>query len=670
MDQFLGYLAIGVTQGLVYALLALGIVLIYKGSRVINFAHPYFGLLAAFVCWWLTERGPLPLAEGSRPRFLLAAFLTLILIAANGFGVEHNIMRRLRSAPRLMTLVATIALAQGTVGFVVLIFARNETQFTTARSLPTVLPWHFGVGTRIVTGADIQVLLLVPLICIGLGAFFRFTKFGIGVRAAAENGDAARLLGISVDQVSQFTWVVGSILAGLAGLLITEVRGSLDVASLSTGFLVRGLAVALVGGLTSLSGAVVGGLIVGVGEAMVQWLTSPGKPLDFIGVSGGPELLLFILIVSFLFVKPGGLFGRREETEDKVAFIPTLRELPARLRNTLAAKTVRIIGWAFVGVALLVPLMTGSRTNNTLVRVVIFAIVGVSLTVLMGFSGQISLGHWGLVGVGAFTAANLFSRMHVPYLLTLVLTVLVGMVVSLVIGLPALRIRGLYLAIVTLSFNLACEYYLFKTKLVAKGTSGVLMEAPKLGPIDLDSGSQRPMFYFAVFCLGLSLLVARNLARSGTGRGFFSLRENEKAAATLGVHLTKYRLLSFAVSGGIAALAGAVYVTWFGIAQSEQFPTGISLVLVAMVMIGGLGSLSGGILGSFLVIGLPELLDFANDWVVSIGTGILLLVVIVRAPGGLAGLIALIKRAVVEAIDDLSKQTPAPAPPPEPARTQ
>jgi branched-chain amino acid transport system permease protein len=136
------------------------------------------------------------------------------------------------------------------------------------------------------------------------------------------------------------------------------------------------------------------------------------------------------------------------------------------------------------------------------------------------------------------------------------------------------------------------------------------------------------------------------------------------------VHLTKYRLLSFAVSGGIAALAGAVYVTWFGIAQSEQFPTGISLVLVAMVMIGGLGSLSGGILGSFLVIGLPELLDFANDWVVSIGTGILLLVVIVRAPGGLAGLIALIKRAVVEAIDDLSKQTPAPAPPPEPARTQ
>ncbi|MDQ1444687.1 MAG: branched-chain amino acid transport system permease protein livM, partial [Acidimicrobiaceae bacterium] len=619
MSQFLGYVAIGISQGLVYALLALGIVLIYKGSRIVNFAHPYFGLLAAFVCWWLTDRaGFMPFAGGTRPRFLLAALITVALIALNGFSIEHSIMRRLRGGPRLVTLVATIALAQGMVGIVLLLFARNFESFNTFRSLPTVLPWHFSVGTRVVTGADIQVLLIVPLICAALAGFFRFSKFGVAVRAAAENGDAARLLGVSVDRVSQFTWVTGSVLAALAGILITEVRGSLDVASLSTGFLVRGLAVALVGGLTSLSGAVAGGLIVGLAEAMIQWLSGAGKPLEFVG-GGGPELLLFIVVVAFLILKPGGLFGEREETEDKVAFVPTLRELPVRLQGTMAAKAVRVMGYAMLTVVLLIPLTTGPKTTGTLVLVTVFGMVGVSLTVLMGYSGQISLGHWGLVGVGAFAAANLFTRLHIPYLLTMVLTVLIGMAVSLVIGLPALRIRGLYLAIVTLSFNLACEYWLFKTHFLAQGTSGVFINGPKLGPLNLDDNSNRPIFYFAVICLLLSIVVARNLARSGTGRGFFALRENEKAAATLGVHLTRYRLLSFAVSGGIAALAGAVYGTYNGIVQSEQFGTGVSLVLVAMVMIGGLGALSGGPLGALLVFGVPSFLDFAIDCVVSIG---------------------------------------------------
>lgn len=656
MTAFAGYLAIGVSAGLVYALLALGIVLVYKGSRTINFAHPFFGLLCAYLTWWLASRGVLfgvtlvPFAADSGPRYAVALILGLVLIGLWGFGAERRVMWPLRSQPRLVTLVATIALAQGTFGTALILFNRNEDQASEFKRLPSLVTASVQVGSRIVTGADLQVLIVVPLVCLVLALFFTRSRFGVAIRAAAENGEAARLLGISAERVSTFTWVTGALLAGLAGILITQVRGVLDISTLSSGFLVRGLAAALVGGLTSLPGAVVGGLFVGVSESMLRWWTN-----DTPGVS---ETLLFVVIIAFLIFRPGGLFGQREETEDKVAFVPTLKDLPATLRNTAAAKAVSGSRWLFVGFAVLISLVTNSKTNGILTEVAVYAMVGVSLTVLMGFTGQISLGHWGLAGVGAFTIANLFTRAGLPWILSLPLVVLVGMLVSLVIGLPALRIRGLYLAIATLAFNLAAEFYLFKSRLLGGSTAGIVLDRPKYGPVDLGSTTNRPIFLFALVMLLLSILVARNLSRTRTGRGFFSLRENEKAAATLGVDITRYKLLAFAVSGGIAALAGAIYVTYLGFAESTTWTTGRSLILIAIIMIGGLGSLYGPILGSLIVIGLPLLLDFANDFVIAIGTGLLLITVIVRARGGLAGLVQRAKEGIVRGLVGF-EQTPS-----------
>jgi ABC-type branched-subunit amino acid transport system permease subunit len=658
VTAFAGYLAIGVSAGLVYGLLALGIVLVYKGSRTINFAHPFFGLLCAYLTWWLASRGVLfgvtimPFAADSGPRYALALVLGLVLIGLWGFGAERRVMWPLRSQPRLVTLVATIALAQGTFGAALILFNRNEDQASEFKRLPSLVTASVQVGSRVVTGADIQVLVVVPLVCLLLALFFTRSRFGIAIRAAAENGEAARLVGISAERVSTFTWVTGALLAGLAGILITQVRGVLDISTLSSGFLVRGLAAALVGGLTSLPGAVVGGLFVGVSESMLRWWTN-----DQPGVS---ETLLFAVVIGILIFRPGGLFGKREETEDKVAFVPTLKELPAKLRNTSAAKAVSGSRWLFVGFAVLISLVTNSKTNGIFTEVAVYAMVGVSLTVLMGFTGQISLGHWGLAGVGAFTVANLFTRAGLPWLLTLPLVVVAGMLVSLLIGLPALRIRGLYLAIATLAFNLAAEFYLFKSRLVGGSTAGIVVDRPKYGPVDLGSTTNRPIFLFTLAMLLLSILVARNLSRTRTGRAFFSLRENEKAAATLGVDLTRYKLLAFAVSGGIAALAGAIYVTYLGFAESTTWTTARSLILIAIIMIGGLGSLYGPILGSLVVIGLPLLLDFANDYVISIGTGLLLITVIVRARGGLAGVVQRVKEGSVRAL--VSFEQPAPRP--------
>ena len=662
MNEFIGWLALGVSSGFVYALLALGIVLIFKGSRILNFAHPYFGLLCAFLAWWFTDKASfppfswLPFDAGTRPRFVIGALLALLLIALNGWAIEHTVIRRLRGAPRLVLLVATLAVAQGALGTVQLLFERNQDQAETFRILPPLINAQFNIGIQTLTGADIQVFIVTAVVCLAAYIFFTRTKFGVAVRAAAENQEAARLLGIPANRVSSFVWVTGSLLAGVAGILITQVSPPLTLGTLSTGFLVRGLTAALIGGLTSLPGAVVGGVSVGIAESMLRWQTQ--------NTSGVPETILFLAVIAVLAFRPGGLFGQTEETEDKVAFVPTIRELPARLRQSVAAQGVRALSAVIVVFACALSFVSGEYMNGVFVTVIAYGMVGVSLTVLTGYTGQISLGHWGLAGVGAFTVANLFTRLHVPYLLALVLTVLAGMLVSLIIGLPALRIRGLYLAVATLAFNVAAEIYLFKTHLVGGSTAGIQVEAPKLGPINLDSNSNRPMFFFSLFVLLLSLIVARNLARTRTGRGFYALRENEKAAATLGVDLTRYKLLSFAVSGGNAALAGAVYVTYLGFAESTTWTTNRSIVLVSMVMIGGLGSLSGSIFGALVVFGLPLFFHNSNPWVVSIGTGILLIIVIVRARGGIAGLVQAGRTRLIGALDELAQEaTPATRPP-------
>lgn len=652
MSELLSYVILGVSRGLIIGVLALGLVLIYKGTRVLNLAQPFFGLLGAFLCWWFTSRaGFLPFEQDTRPRFVVAALLALVVVGLNGWSLERSLFRKLRRAPRLVSLVATIALAQGTLGIVTLLFNRNAQQAEEIRIIPTVLRTNFVVGDLGVTGGDIQAFVVIPLITIAAALFFRLTRFGVAVRAAAENGDSARLLGISVDRVAAFTWIAGSVLAGVAGILLSAQQGGLNTTTLSVGFLVRALAAALIGGLTSLPGALVGGLIVGVAESIIAGY--------FPSTIGLPETVFFAAVIAVLVLRPNGLFGQREDTEDKVAFVPALRELPARLRLSPFEPVLRRGSLATVLVfAVAISMVTGSRTNGILVNVVVYAMVAVSLTVLMGYAGVISLGHWALVGVGSFATANLFTKYNVPFALTVPLVVVIGMWVSVLLGLPALRIKGLYLAIVTLAFGYAAELYLFKSDQLAQGQTGVTIVPPKIGPLDLDDPSNRPLFLTGIVLLLGCIWVARNLGRSATGRSFFAVRENEKAAATLGVGLTQAKLVAFAISGGIAALAGVLHSLSIGNVNAVEYPAFTSIILVSMVMIGGLGSLLGPILGALLVFGLPLLVELDNPWIVPLATGALLLVVVVEAPGGAAGVIHGLRRMFLGSLVDIAEAEP------------
>jgi ABC-type branched-subunit amino acid transport system permease subunit len=677
VSAFFSFSVLGIIQGLTYSIVALGMVLIYKGSRTLNFAQPFMGLFAAFLCWYLTgnpnsvaykigaglETGPsfvrwlryplflFPFDPGTRPRFVIAAAWALVIIGFLAWRLEADVMRLLERAPRLVTLVATIALAQGFLGFTQIVFNRTQAQAEQGKSLPTVLPnaVHFGVGSLSVSAEYVQILIVVPLIAVVAAAFFKYTKFGVAIRASAENREAAQLLGISARRVSSFTWIVGGVLAGLAALLIVPARGNLDVSSLSTAILVRALAAALVGGLTSLPGAFVGGIVIGVAEFLTRWRT---------GTPGVPETVFFGIVIAVLIFRPGGIFGKREGIEDVVSFVPAIRDLPTKVRQLAVSQRVRATA---IGVGILlasaISLATGPFTNGVLTDVLVFAIAGVSLTVLIGYAGQISLGHFALVGVGALAAGNLYDHSPVPFPLVFPLVILIGMAVALVIGLPALRIRGPYLAVVTIAFALASSQWIFRSRIFARGTTGTTFTPRDYGWIDFTSDTNRPVFFFAFAMFLICAWVAHNFKQSRTGRSFFSLRENEKAAATFGVDLTRYRLLAFILSGGMAALAGAVFALRSGTGgvAAIDFPAETSLLLVAMVIIGGLGSLLGALLGAFLVFGVNPLLTAAFgggaawiQYLVILGAGTALILVITRARGGLAGLAFLPRDPVVQ----------------------
>ena len=686
MSEFFSFLVLGIIQGMTYGVVALGMVLIYKGTRVLNFSQPFMGLFAAFLAWYFAgtpgssvlgtgqgiETGPVAIKwlkypmflflfdVGTKPRFLVAAFWALVLIAFTAWRLEQDIMRHLEKAPRIIALVATIALLLGFVSTTSLLWNRTEEQASAPKALPVLLPegWSFQVGALRVTSSYVLILIVVPVLALAAGAFFKYTKFGVAIRAAAENREAAQLLGISARRVSSFTWIVGGFLAGVGALLIVPSRGSLDPASLSFGLLISALAAALIGGLTSLPGAFVGGIVIGVAEFLTKWRSS---------TVGVPALVFFGIVIAVLIFRPGGIFGVPERLAEVASLAPSMRELPRRLRQRGVTSRAR---WTFILVGIMLVSMasvaTGPFTNGVLIDVIVFSIVGVSLTLLIGYAGQISLGHWALVGVGAFAAGNLYDHSPIPFPLVFPLVFLIGMAVALVIGLPALRIRGPYLAVVTLAFALACYQFIFRLNSIAHGTTGVTFTPQKYGFLNFTSDTNRPLFFFAFAVFLACAWIAYNFKQSRTGRGFFSLRENEKAAATLGVELTRYRLLAFMLSGGIASLAGAVFVLRQGSVAALDFPVEVSVLLVAMVIIGGLGSITGAALGAFFLFGMQRLLSEALGdpvWIayaVQFAAGGALIAVLTRARGGLAGLFFLPRDPVVTGIvshDDETRGT-------------
>ena len=642
-DQ-LGLGMVGVTYGLQYGLLAIGLVLVWRSSRFVNFAQGQMGVLGSLVM------GKLVLDHGAP----YAVALVVALLFGAGFAalLERVFVQKLFDAPRLVLLIASIGIAQ--VAFSLGTFDVDWLpnpfllHLGSAR-YPVPVDSGWSIGRVGLTSAQVLTLVVAPLVVLALQLLFTRTELGRVIRAASSNPEAARLAGISVRRTSLLVWVIAGVLSTLTAVLQAPQVSGIDVSQLGPPLFVRGLAAALLAGMVDFRIALLAGVALGVVEQEV---------LVHVSSTASNVVVLGAILLAVLLRAPALARGVRTG-DDRVAEAVSRPPLSARLQQVSFARNVGRWGWALVVLVLLVlPGLPGLRTQGqaqSLVIIVGFALVALGLTVLTGWAGQISLGHVALLGVGAYSASEAVSHgWAIPLLLLFSGTVTA--VTAVVIGLPALRFRGLFLAATTLGLAVVAPTWLFRLGIFserATGNAAVPLKdlwLPGLGTLT----SLRQAYYVGVVVLLLVLLALAQLRRSGPGRALLAVRDNEGTAAAHGLPPLAVKVVALALSGFLAGLGGAVWSMGQPSGFSFQsFDPNLSLVVLGIAIIGGLGSLQGPVLGAFLVLGpsyLVQRLDTPGFR--AFFAGALLLNVLMYVPGGLTQVLESARRQLLRRIED------------------
>jgi ABC-type branched-subunit amino acid transport system ATPase component/ABC-type branched-subunit amino acid transport system permease subunit len=565
-------------------------------------------VLDAGVSWWLA----LPLA--------------LVMGAGVALGVEAGVMRRLYNRPRVVALVATIGVAQ-----LLLVARALIPEVERVSAFPTPLDRGLQVGTLLLRSEHFLVLALTPAAVLALTLFLNRTPTGLAVRAAAENPDAATLAGMSPRAISSVVWAVAGALAALTVVLIAPLQGqqvgTLDSTALGAGLLLRALAAGLVGRLTSIPLALGGGVAIGAIEAyLLNRGVSPGVV----------ELCLFGFVLVLVLLRPAPVSA---ESEARSAFDPT----PAPSRRTPIWLHPQVIGAAALVGAVVLPLVVSSSSSIFLLTGMVgYALVGLSLVVLTGWAGQVSLGQFAIAGVGAFTVAALVGR-GVALPAALIDGMVAGTLAALLIGLPALRVRGLFLTVTTLAFAVAAREWLFPSSLFSGSTGDATVD--RTSYLGIDLGDDRIWYWASLALLALAAVGVSRLRRSAAGRALIAVRDNETRAASMGLSPAMVRLGAFALSGALAAPARipppSAAIT-FG---PQDFRVEESFRVLAMVVIGGAGSVAGALAGAVYLIGVPAL--FGNTAVaVLLTSGLGILVLLLYLPGGLTSAARAASRAL------------------------
>ncbi|MCY3631260.1 MAG: ATP-binding cassette domain-containing protein [bacterium] len=687
----------GAIFGIVIGLLAMGIVLTFRSTKVINFAVGNLGLIGGGLF-------PLLVLQYNFP-FWVAVGLVLVMGALFGGIIELIVIRRLFRSPRVIVLVATVGVAQlcqvipftypdldvkGVVRYPVVTSASwhpfeglgmSEAQLWTVLVAPVVIAaagwallalrspesrsgrrtmwlwvWLGGLaatagllaliagggepkGLRI-AGAQLTILVVVPLIAFGLYLVLNRTWFGRNVAASAENADLSRLAGVNPKIVSTFVWVLAGLISTFAIVLLSGQSGSVSgVGGLGPTTLARAMVAAAIAGMTSFPRAMAAGIYLGIIEFTIRF-----NLLDH------PGLFDFLLLVAVL-VAVAMQRGQRLTTES-FSFTPKIPPIPSHLRQIWWVRHMNrlALGAGLVALILVPLIITQPSRQLSYASVLAFALCASSLTVVTGWSGQVSLAQMSFAGIGALFAAALarglemdfwfidFNAAAIPFAASLFIAPIAMALVATVVGVGALRVQGLMLAVTTLVLAIASMHYIYRRPIFSDGNARTVpfLRGDLFG---IDLASQRNYYYFCLVLLVVVLYVLTRLRRSGVGRGTIAVRDNIDAASAYTVSSTRMKLSAFALAGGIVGLGGAVLA---GLAQNipltERFFTvDDSIRLVGIVVIGGLGTIIGPVLGALWIEGLPSLFDsgVVSLFVSSIG----LLLVVMYFPGGFAQVI-------------------------------
>jgi ABC-type branched-subunit amino acid transport system ATPase component/ABC-type branched-subunit amino acid transport system permease subunit len=650
----LGVVLLGVVLGGLQALTAMGIVLVYRATRAINFAQAEIGALAAGVATVLIAGSGLP--------YVVALPLGLVAALATGAVIDLVVVRRLFTAPRLILTVATIGVAQ-LLGAASIALPTLFTDLHAFTSFTTPFTVETTIGPLLFNGNHLMAVIAVPLVALGLWWFLGRTSVGVAVRAAADSNERALLLGIPVRRLSLVTWMVAAGLSGVAAMLSTPITGvNVGVIAGPAALLVP-LAAAVLARMESLPRAAFAAIGIVVCQQSVYWSYPQSATVD---------ALVFAVLLAALLVQRRGV--RRVTGADLGDYVAVEQVRPVS-RALLATGEVRaaraVLAAVVLAVVVVAPLAATNSQRTLLGLMAIYGIVAVSLVVLTGWAGEISLGQFAFVGIGAAVTASLLVSAHADVFVALAASVLVGAVVAVLVGVPALRIPGLFLAVVTLAFAVPVSSWLLSSRYFPT-LNPVSLRRPELFGGRVNIESPLAFYFLCVAVLAVVLGLTRNLRRSRAGRALLAVRDNERGAAAFGIDATRIKLFAFALSGAMAGLGGGLYAVALRGVSFGSFNAQHSVVVFTMVVVGGLGSVPGALAGAIYVKGAEWFLHGAAQL---LATGAGLLVLLLVAPGGLASgayrlrdaALAWVARRhglVTEAVENTSAPPPAAASPP------
>ena len=581
MKEALSYALPGIPYGCTFALVAIGLVLSYQSTGVFNFAFGAQAYVAAIAYSVMERHG---LGRGVSGVLAIAVLSPLL-----GLAIDRLVFSRIASGNVAAKTIAALGLMVGLPAAVTILLGPVQ-----EASPPSLL---FDVNTVVlrvagtpVDGVQLATVVVTLLVVVLLTVTMRTTLLGLEMRAAVESPRLLRLQGVSSRRVTSLAWMASSTLAGLAGVLLAPRYATVSIDNYTV-LLVAAIAAAAIAGLESLGIAALASIGIGV----VMGLTTGYAPAGSVWSTGLLSAIPFFLLLVLLAVNPK--LRRLGQSADPMAGIdPPPVPILTPQRSLVLDRSLRIVG-PLVLAAGIVSVVTWVPSNWVFVVTagLGLSLVFLSITMITGAAGQVSLCQATFAGVGAFTAGQLATNFGVPVMLAALAGALVAAGSGLVAALPALRLRGLALSLSTLTLALLADAIAFPTAWIGGPPSGITVPRPTLGPISFATDSTRPFFVLVLGIVVVTGFFVRRLLRGATGRGLDAWRQSPMAAAGLGYSPNRTKVVVFALSAAVAGLGGGLWGSLLQVVSPADFTYADSLLFVVIVVTVGVRSVAGAV---------------------------------------------------------------------------